>query len=272
MKKILMATDFSEVAGNAAEYAADMAMAVNAELLLLHVYAMPVSYYEMPPSVSADEILQNAETLLDKLQKELSSKTGGKITITTEARMGSFFKELENICEQVKPYTVVLGSQGTTAAERILFGNHAVYAMKHLHWPLITIPPGVKFSSVKKIGLTCDFDKVVFSIPVDEIRTLVKDFNATLHILNTGKKSEFNPDVVFESGMLQEMLIDLKPEYHFITHEDVDTGIIEFADKNSIDLLIVLPKRHSLMERLTHKSHTKQLVLHSHVPVMALHE
>jgi len=34
----------------------------------------------------------------------------------------------------------------------------------------------------------------------------------------------------------------------------------------------VLPKRHGLLDKLIHKSHTKQLVLHSHVPVMAFHQ
>jgi hypothetical protein len=40
---------------------------------------------------------------------------------------------------------------------------------------------------------------------------LVKDFDASLHVLNTGKRTEFNPDVVFESGLLQEMISDQIP-------------------------------------------------------------
>ena len=100
---------------------------------------------------------------------------------------------------------------------------------------------------------------------------LVNDFDAKLHILNTGKRKEFKPELVFESGLLQEMLGALNPEYHFITSGNTDEGILNFAEKNKIDLLIVLPKRHSLLEKLVHKSHTKQFVLHSHVPVMALH-
>ena len=44
MKTILVATDFSSVALNATNYAADMALAINADILLLHVYQIPVSY------------------------------------------------------------------------------------------------------------------------------------------------------------------------------------------------------------------------------------
>jgi nucleotide-binding universal stress UspA family protein len=133
------------------------------------------------------------------------------------------------------------------------------------------VPRDVRFSNIKKIGLACDFDNVVHTIPTDELRLLVKDFGAVLHVLNTGKRTEFDPEVVFESGLLQEMIVDLKPEYHFITHDDVDKGILDFVDQNHIDLLIVLPKRRQLLEKLIHRSHTRQFVLHSHVPVMALH-
>ncbi|MEO6731795.1 MAG: universal stress protein [Ferruginibacter sp.] len=271
MKTILVPTDFSNAASNAANYAAHMALALNADILLLHIYQTPVVYLEVPLAVSESHIFPDIEKQIIKLKEELTRKTGGKITIETEIRAGIFFPELEKICEIIKPYMVVIGSQGKTAAERLFFGAHAVYAMQHLTWPLVTVPSGIRFSSVKKIGLACDLDRVVDTIPVDEIKMLTNDFNAELHILNTGQHEVFNPAIVYESGLLGELMLPLKCHYHFIIHENTDEGIIEFAVNNQIDLLIVLPKPHSFLNRLIHKSHTRQLVLHSNVPVMALH-
>ena len=273
MKTILVATDFSSAALNAANYAADMALAINADLLLLYVYQLPVSYSEVPIPINEGDFMEDAEKSINELKKQLSRRTGGKLNIDTEVRMGVFFRqELETVCEDVKPYTVVMGSQGTTAAEHLFFGSHALYAMKHLMWPLIAVPPGATFSSIKKIGLACDYNNVLITTPLDEIKLLVHDFNAELHVLNTGKKQVSNPDVDFESGLLKEMLSPLNPDYHFITSEYTDEAIMNFAEKNNIDLLIVLPKRHDLLDKLIHKSHTKQMVLHCHVPVMALHQ
>ena len=271
MKKILVATDFSPAALNATNYAADMALAINADIILFHVYHIPVSYSEIPVVVNVEEMMQNAEQAINGVKEQLSQKTGGKLNIATEVKTGIFFPELKTVCERIRPYSVVMGSQGRTAAERLFFGSQAVYAMKNLMWPLITVPPEARFSFFKKVGLACDFEKVIDTTPVDEIKMLVNDFHAELHILNTGKEKEFKPEMVFESGLLQEMLVSLKPNYHFITDKDTDEGIIDFAEKNHIDLLIVLPKRHGLLDKLIYKSHTKQLVMHSHVPVMALH-
>ena len=271
MKTILVATDFSPAATNAANYAAEMARVIDANLLLLHVYQIPVGYLEVPIPVSLEDLRMGAERQITELKEQLSKKTGNKLYITTEVRVGSFFGELKKVCESAAPYTVVMGSQGTTAAEHLFFGSNTVHAMKHLAWPLITVPDGLIFSSIKKIGVACDFEQVADTIPVDEIKMLIHDFKAELHILNTGSKKEFKPELISESRLFQEMLGALKPNYDFITNSNTDLGIMDFAEKNHIDLLIVFPKRHNLFDKLMHRSHTKRLVLHSYVPVMALH-
>lgn len=272
MKTIVIATDFSQAASNAANYGADMALAINANIILLHVYQIPVMYLETYMAAIEGNMIQDTKANMVQLKNDLGKKTGGKLNIQTEIREGVFFSELKILCEKVKPYAVVMGSQGTTTAERLFFGGHAVFAMKHLRWPLITVPPGAAFSSIKKIGLACTYYNVLTTIPLDEIKLLVHDFNAKLHVLNTGTKLVSSPDVDFESGLLKEMLSPLNPNYHFITSEYTDEAIMNFAETHNIDLLIVLPKRHDLLDKLIHKSHTKQLVLHSHVPVMALNE
>jgi nucleotide-binding universal stress UspA family protein len=272
METIIAATDFSSAATNAVNYAADMAIAINANLLLFHSYELPIGYMEVPAAANIDDLQRLAEAEINRCRQQIHERTNNKLSITAEVRMGTFFQELNAVCKRVQPYTVVMGSQGTTAAERLLFGNHAIYAMKHLEWPLVTVSPEAKFSSIKKIGLACDFEKVAGTTPIEEIKALVNDFNAELHVINTGRWDIYNPDTAFGSGMLKKMLDPIKPECHFIYDENTDEAIMNFVDKNKIDLLVVLPKRHGLTERILHKSHTKQMILHSHIPVMSLHQ
>lgn len=271
MKTIIVATDFSKDAFNAATYALGMANVLNAELYLLHVYQLPVSYVDIAYTIELSDLEQLAEKEMKELRERLLTENNSTIKINTAIRLGTFFNELEDVCGMIQPYAVVMGCQGKTAAEHILLGSHAVYAMKHLEWPLITVPVGAGFSSLNKIGLACDFKDVANTIPAGEISTFVKDLNAELHVLNTGKEGEFESGVVFEAGVLRGMLQAVNPHYHFITNDNMEEGVLNFVDKYHIDLLIVLPKRHSLIDRLVHRSHTKRLVLHSHVPVLALH-
>ena len=74
MKTILMATDFSPAALNAANYAADMALAINADMLLLHVYQIPVTFSEVPVAVNPEDMQWNAENEINKLKGQLIQK------------------------------------------------------------------------------------------------------------------------------------------------------------------------------------------------------
>jgi K+-sensing histidine kinase KdpD len=167
-----------------------------------------------------------------------------------------------------------MGTQGSGAIERVLFGSNTVAAMKHLSWPLIVVPAEAKYTRIRKIGLACDMKDVTDATPIQEIRSLTKEFGATLDVIhiNTGDDNKYGPEIVSESGLLQELLYELNPKYHFLDHDNIEEGLSSFAETNKLDLLIVVPKKHKVIQSLFHKSHAKKLVLHTHLPVMAVHE
>jgi nucleotide-binding universal stress UspA family protein len=272
MKTIVVGTDFSVSSDNAATYAADMAVSLKADLFLFHVFQMPVSYSEIPMAVNVDEIMQQAQEEVDKLKVELLNRSSEPLNVTTSVFMGTFFEELKGIVERLNPYAVIIGTQGKTSTERFFFGSEAVYTLKNLHVPVIAVPPSARFNSIKNIGLACDFEDVAETTPIEAIKTLIADFKSELHILNTGSQQNYSTDLSTQSGLMLALLADLKPHYHFIGNADIDEGTLNFAYEKNIDLLIVLPKKHSFIEKLIHKSHTKEFALHSHVPVMALHK
>lgn len=270
MKTIIIATDFSSAAENAAHYGADMAAALGAQIHLLYVYNIATSYYEVPLAWNLTDMTQEGEEKIAGLKEQLNTRLNGAVKINTEVRIGFFLTELKTVCELLEPHMVVMGSQGSTAATRLLFGSHAVNASKNLAWPLVTVPPDAKYASVQRIGLATDFEKTD-DIPVEEIKMLIDEFNAELLVLHIGKRERFDHDTG-ANGIAQELLGDLKPEYHFIEAPDLDDAIVHFADEHDIDMLMVLARREGFMDKLLHKNHTKQLVLRSHVPVMALHQ
>jgi nucleotide-binding universal stress UspA family protein len=275
MKTIIVPTDFSPTAMNAINFAADMALNINASLMLFHVYHVPVSITEVPVVlVSTDELKKSSEQKLAELKQMLGHITSGKIKIYTEARLGDTVDELEDVCKEVNPFAVVMGTSGASGVEKVLFGSTTLTAIRHLTWPVIVVPPGKEYGTgIKKIGFACDFRKVIESTPVEFIKQIVKEFNAELHVLNVDHESKhFKPETPEESLMLHTLLEDLDPKYHFIDNIDVEDGINSFAEANNIDLLITIPKRHGLLEGLFKPSSTKQLVRQSHVPVMCVHE
>lgn len=274
MKTIIVPTDFSVIADNAMRFAADMAKQIHASLLLLHVYQIPVAISEVPmPTVNVEELQKASEEKLKKLKEGLEMLSDYKLKIYTEARMGDVVDELQNVCDTVQPFAVVMGTKGATKLERVLFGSVTLTAMKHLEVPVMIVPPGSRYKPIHKIGLACDFKDVVAATPEKEIKTVVKEFNAELHVLNVDYQNQrFEASTPEESYLLHNMLAEMKPQYHFIEKENIEEGINEFAETNNLDFVIVIPKRHNLIDGLFHKSHSKEMAFHSHVPVMAIHE
>lgn len=273
MKRIIVPTDFSENARNAMNYAADMAVSLHAGIALLHVCQLPAS--EIPVSGEVlDKWFSDAQKELDKLKADLLERTSGKIKVFDEVKTGFFLAELQDYCDQSKPYAVVMGTQGAGAIERFVFGSSTIGAMKHLGWPLIIVPPDAKFTEIRKIGLACDMKKVAATTPVDGIKSFVKELGASLVVIhiNTGNDYKYGPAIVDQSSQLQAMLDELHPSYRFIEGDDIEEGLDEVARQGEIDLLIVVPKKHNMVESIFHRSQSKQIAMHTRVPVMSLHE
>ena len=275
MKSIIIPTDFSPIATNAMNYGVDMAMAINANIILLHVYQIPVSMTDVPVvMVSVEELKEAAEEKINSVKADIEHITSGKLKVYTEVRLGNTVDELEDFCNQIKPFAVVMGTKGASGIERVVFGSTTLTTIRHLSWPVICVPPGKEYGTgIKKIGFACDFNKVIETTPVHFIADVVKEFNAELHVLNVDYENRhFKPETPEQSLLLHTMLEDVKPNYHFIQHKDIENGIDEFAEKNNLDLIIAIPKKHKLLEGMFKSSFTRQLVFQSHLPVMCVHE
>ncbi len=276
MKTIIVPTDFSPVSINAANFAADMAIAINANILLFNVYNIPVAFSSEVPLmlISVDELKQTCESQLEELKTKILHVTSGKIKVTTESRMGNIVDELEELCTHIQPFAVVMGAKGKAGVEKLIFGSTTLTAIRHLTWPVICVPQGKEYGKgIKKIGFACDFRQVVEITPVQFIKQMVKEFNAELHILNVDyKEKHFRPETPEQSFLLHNLLKVINPNYHFINNADIEDGINDFAETNNLDLVIAIPRKHRLLEGIFKPSSTRQLVFQSHIPVMCVHE
>jgi nucleotide-binding universal stress UspA family protein len=276
MNTILTTTDFSPASLNAVNYAADLAVATDSNLMIVHILQLPTVYGEVPvAAVTIDEQIASAEAGIKNLEKQVSQRTQGKLKIHTDVNaVGSVVPEIENYCRSVDPSFVVMGSRDGNAVERMLLGSTVATAMRNLSWPLIVVPPKATFNKLESIGFACDLKDVEETAPIEEIRNLVTFFKAKLHIIHVNAEGEKNypPSIIREASVVQEMFEKLHPVYHFLNNVDIDKGLSEYAEKNSLDLLIVIPKKHGFIDKIFHKSHAKQLVIHTHVPVLSVHE
>lgn len=277
MNNILVPTDFSPTAKNAALYALNLARQLNAhKIILYNAYQQPVATdASMTPIelIDFDELKQISETNIEQFKTTMQASCPPGITLETISEFNTLTAGIADVCTSNNISLVVMGVTGGGKLEETLMGSNAVNVAKHSTVPVIVVPPGTGFSDIKNVVLACDFKKVVETMPVDPIKNLLDETKAKLYVLNIDHENKsFSPDTPFESLMLDTLFYGYDPEYHFVDSTDFVEAINQFAEDKNIDLIITIPKKHGFFEGLFKRSHTKQLAFHSHVPMMVIHD
>jgi len=272
MKTILVPTDFSATAKNAALYAIDLANQLNAsKIILYNAYQAPVVTEPTMPvmqMLDADTLKKISSDSMKQFRSSLTVGIGTNIEIEEINEYAVLPNAIGEVCERTGADLIIMGITGSSKFEEVLIGSTAISVVKHTKVPVIIIPPHARCHKLEKIMLACDYKKVEETTPLDAIKKLLDATNPKFYVLNVSSKQKDSR----QEQLLKSMLQSYNPEYHEVNSDDFIGGINEFAEKNSIDLIITIPKKHGLFEGLFRESHTKQLAYHSHVPLMCIHE
>jgi len=279
MKTILVPTDFSATATNAAHYAVHLAKQLNcSKIIFYHAYQVPIMTDAVMTPVELlgiDEIKEASEKGLERFRRTLQEYAGADsgIELETINEFAFLTDSIDEVCKVNSVDLVIIGITGGDKMEEVLIGSNTISVARHTTVPVIIVPSEVEFTPVKEIVLVCDFKKVIETTPVEPVRKLITETNAKLFVLNIDHEhKQTTDDTPFESLMLDTLLQGLNPEYHFIDNADFVEGINQFVTNKKVDLIITIPKKHGWFEGLFKRSHTKMLAFHTHVPLVVMHD
>ena len=275
MKKILVATDFSSAANNAVNYAAHLAHEINASLVLFHSYAVPVVVAEAPVLIpTLEEVEIDSEKRLKQIKKRLNEKYNHAIHIEEACSCGFAVDEIKKFVAEHHVDMVIMGMHGLGAVGEKIIGSTTTSLMSEIQIPVICIHEKNTFDAYKKIVFACDFGDFKNTKIFEPIKTFVNLFHSKLYILNVFSKSHSEPTITeaVASLRLDQVLANVNHQLCYVENKDVIAGINQFVKENHIDLVIMMPRSHSFIDKLFKEPHTKKMAFHSHIPIMAIHE
>lgn len=274
MKKIIAPVDFSETSENAAVFAGNLAAFYGADLWLYHSYEIniPISGFEFP-YVNTGEMQEAAAYEIDEFKKKVQSSLRSKINIYTKVENNLLTDGLVALCNEVHPDMVIMGISGKNALAKLVVGSNTIRTIQHLKCPVLVVPPKATFVPVRKIGFACDYEKVIETTPVEPLKKIIRDFNADLFVLNiTFHDSEVSAEKINESMYINRLLKEFNPAYQTILSNDISEGINWFAEEQKLDWIVVIPKKHNLIDKMFSRSKTKDLLYQTTIPVLCIHE
>lgn len=277
MKTIIITTDFSQTALNAARYATKLAKDMNAsQIILYHAYDnLPIGT-DLPTAGEVPAIVEKQSlSNLKPVQKELMEVLGKNNNVNIHLATNNFplLRGIEELAKEWQADLVVAGTTGRTGLEQALIGSNTVNLASSLKLPLLIIPPDAAYEPIRKIVFACDLRKVSESTPIAAIGRWLNALDAKLLTLNiTTDGAEVNPDSIMEQYKTHALLDIFEPEYHYRTGRNIVEEIESFAAEHDAGLIITIPKSYGFFERLFRRSISKQLIKKSAIPLLLLRE
>lgn len=275
-EKMLVLTDFSASAMSAARYAAALTHHLKTTNLILYhsnesIAMPPTTFVSFGVPVVAPAV-EDLEDMLD-LKNELEDLVWEQTAIEIKSDERTLTYAVNTIVQEQHIDLVVAGITGKSRLEKILIGSNTMSLAKDCIAPLLIVPASAIFQPIEKVVFACDLKRVSASTPYRVIKTFVHALGAKLLILNVDENDHhFHAGTIKEMRDLHKLWDSEEPEYHYSDHADSATGIMEFADRHQAQLVITIPKPYGFFESIFHRSITKKLAYHTHMPLLLFKE
>ena len=140
LKKILVPIDFSMVSKDALPWAASLAAAFDAELILLHVVEkFPIDYLLGPELMNEmiTPLMKQGEAVLKEMAGSLSESTGQRVSFIV--RSGKPFGEICRTAQKLSADLIALTTHGHTGLKRVWLGSTAERTVRHASSPVLVV-------------------------------------------------------------------------------------------------------------------------------------
>jgi nucleotide-binding universal stress UspA family protein len=277
MKQILFPTDFSEAANTAFVYALKFADSFAAEILILHVYDLPI--VETPPlPESTKEIfdiveMNQFESFRDELpalHKLAEGHNLGHIKMRSTLLYGDLVYNINKICEEEQIDLIVMGTKGATGLKETFLGSTTGSVITNARVPVLGIPAEAEYHPIKNVVFTTQY-KDKDNDALRNAMVIAGKFKARLQCLYI--KNDDDPEDIDER--INEWKIYYRDEdidFFNIAGDHIEQTILDFVENQHAGLLVMRTHKRNFFESLFHRSLTKKMAYHSKVPLLIYHE
>jgi nucleotide-binding universal stress UspA family protein len=276
MKKILFPTDFSDSATNAFVHALEFAKIVNAELILLHTFEIPVYDSQFFPENYAT-IYNSIEVAkfemfkdeIPKLRTIAMERNLEDIVIKHRLMDGDLIYNLKNAVEEDNVDFVIMGTSGVSDWTKFFLGSNTSSVISEVKVPVLCIPADTKFKKIKTIGFTTRYrekDKVELR-KVLEIAGKTKAKVKSLYVKTSS--SDVSDATIKE---WEKELGNENVEFLVLPSDEVKETILDFILYKDIDVLTTITHKRSFFESIFDSSFTQKIAKEVSVPVLVMHE
>ena len=274
MKKILVPTDFSEVAKDAYHFALEIAKIQKSSIKVIHVFHPDFD----PQNPYLSESMNTQQEVSDSLLKKLITPEDGKNVIkdpspvTTEAVIGFPVEEILRHSEDAS--LIIMGTTGEKGVLEKLFGSVSTNVARKAACPVLLVPGGLRYQNFRHILYASDFESANEGT-LEKLVDFANIFKADIHFVHVTEETNAKDYKEIENKIFKILFKGGEPSFSFtmskVEGSSVIEGINDYTLRHQIDMVVLVSPQRPFWESLFHKSVTKAMALNTKIPIMVLH-
>lgn len=273
MKNVLIPTDFSFCARNAIQYTMDSFGHKEVQYFFLNTYVQPTSTAGMMVSFierMREDSVKGMDNEIEYFRDLLPSEANSIIGLT---EYGSLPTIVDREVKDRDIDFVVVGTKGADGFDKFISGSNASDLIRSIKCPLLIVPELSRFTKIKTLGFAADFERLKNYEITKPIDHLLQNMDTNLVVVNVRKEGE---ELGLEKGAARVNLKSLfKDKGYLVSNVENDSivnGINKFCKDYSLDLLVMIARKHGFFESIFRKSITKEIAMIGEVPLVIINE
>ncbi|MFY7670233.1 universal stress protein [Tenacibaculum sp. MEBiC06402] len=272
MKNILIPTDFSKNATDAAKYTLNLFENEKCKFYHLHSVDVEVSRLNNLTHKFTQSIREEALIKLNKLKSYFT------ITDTKFKNRQKTILSFSNLVDAVKNNTkkhnidlVVMGTKGMTSLRKMFFGSNAVNVLnKTEDCATLIVPDEMEFKTIHKIGFPTDLKSISPKV-IEEMKFLAKLHNATILIMHIMDAENLSEDQRDNLEKLKKEFEGVDYYFHIMPmYDKIAEEILDFVEDAEIDLLAITKNEHGFFEKIFREPVVEKLGHKITIPLMVV--
>ncbi|MBD1421259.1 universal stress protein [Sphingobacterium chuzhouense] len=279
MRKILFPTDFSNAANNAFVYALHLAKEMDASLYVLNTYMQPVlsathaGQPELVPEVYENYELhqfENFKKYTADLHKLADDYNLSDVPLTFLFEEGTVVANAQRIIENEGIHFIVMGTNRADGVIDKIFGSNTLGVIRGVKVPVLSVPREAKYDGIKEILFTTLF-REKDEAALRQIMEIANKFGVKVKCAHVLKDK--NIDIIAVTDRWQKMFPEDNLEFVLLDlDQSIEHTLNRYIESNRVDLLCVVKRNKSLLERLFKSSMSNRLRMHANTATLVLQE
>ncbi len=282
MKKIIQFIRTSKELENTIGNSIELAKALDMELQFFMVLETRNNYfYPMTSPLKSGIATYEFEKIREERQKEESERLDKFIKdkskekdvphLSFEIRTGATDMILEELSKEEDTYMILINE--AQEPEQGFLINVYLQVLEHTACPIMKLTESFRFSNMKKVLYATDYKEEDIST-LKNLSGILAPFKSevtALHVTDSIDLEEKLKSHGFEASLKEKVGYD-KINVSIMEDKKVVDGILDYANKESFDMIVLLKENRNFLQRIFTRSDSNRVLSKADIPVMIFHQ